>query len=358
MGVLASLRERRHVGELASELVSARKRMLALQDTAGALITCVKALALDIDELGAVELKQSLDDMLAQVRAEAPPAVLMESMQLRQRDTLVFAEQERVYLETRDGELRRIIDVLKDGLSLVGAGNAAYDRTILEKSSRLEAASQLGDIVKLRQTISREVDELRKEVSKKQAQDTHHAAALAEEVEALRRDIEQARSAAATDPLTGAATRSAFDSELARLCDLAAAGGATSSLLMVDVDNFKQINDVHGHPVGDRVLVALVAFCRENVRRGDVVGRWGGDEFAVLLPSASLRVASSKAQRIVKELSKREWSVESERALSFTVSMGVTAWRKGDDPASLIARADQALYRAKRAGRNRAVHSG
>jgi diguanylate cyclase (GGDEF)-like protein len=353
MSLLASLRERRSVGQLSSDLEVSRERALLLQDAAAALIACIKALALDIDELGASGLKSALDATLVRIRAEAPPAELAVELRTRQRDTLVFAEKERRYLEDRDEELRHIIGVLRDGLAEVGEGNAVHDRGILAQGSRLEAASQLGDIVKIRQVISKEIRELRKSVADKQARDAAQTAALTREVEALRRDVERARSAAATDPLTGAANRSAFDGEVSRLCDLAGAGGEGFALLLVDVDHFKVINDTHGHPVGDRVLMALVGFCREHVRRGDMVARWGGEEFAVLLPSASLRVGASKAQRMVKELAKRKWGIDAKGSVSFTVSAGVTAWKKTDDPAALVARADAALYRAKHAGRNR-----
>ncbi len=356
MSLLASLRERRSIGQLSDELAVSRSRSVVLGDAAGALIACVKALALDIDELGAAPLKEALDGMLARLRAEAPPDELAEELVVRRRETLEFADKERRYLADRDAELRHIIGVLSDGLAVVGAGNTSHDRGILEKGARLEAASQLGDLVKIRQVIAREVAGLRLAVADKQARDRAQTAALTGEVERLKRDVSHARIAAATDPLTGAANRSAFDTELARLGELAASGGDGFSLLLLDVDHFKAINDTHGHPVGDRVLLALVGFCRESVRRGDMVARWGGEEFAVLLPSASLRVAARKAQALVDELAKRTWSVGADGAtVRFTISVGVTAWRDGDEPEVLIERVDQAMYKAKQGGRNRMV---
>ena len=96
-------------------------------------------------------------------------------------------------------------------------------------------------------------------------------------------------------PATGAANRAAFDDELARRCQLATAGGDGFALIMVDVDHFKRVNDEHGHAVGDRVLTGLVAFLRPRVRRDDLIARWGGEEFAVVLPGASTRAALKKA---------------------------------------------------------------
>jgi diguanylate cyclase (GGDEF)-like protein len=356
MNLLAAMRERRSIGQLSDELAVTRERSRLLGDAVGALISCVKALALDIDELGSARLKAALDGTLARLRAEAPPAELSEQLGLRQRETLEFADKERRYLEERDAELRHNIGLLTDGLAELGQGNTSHDVTILERGSRIERAAQLGDIVKIRQVISREVNDLRKAVADKQAKDRAHTATLTGEVERLRRDVSHARTAATTDPLTGAANRSAFDSELARLCDLAAAGGDGFALLLLDVDHFKAINDTHGHPVGDRVLVALVAFCRESVRRGDLIARWGGEEFVVLLPSASLRVGARKAQDMSKGLARRRWNIDDANAtVTFTVSIGATAWHEGDDPAGIVARADHAMYKAKQAGRNRVV---
>ena len=356
MSLLASLRERRTIGQLHDQLALVQDRERLLGGGAAALIACVKALALDIDELGSAQLKAALDTTLAQLQSAAPMDQLAEQLRLRQRETLAFAASERQYLADRDAEFRRIIEVLTDGLTAVGDGNTSHDRVILDKGTRLEAAAQLGDIVKIRQVIAREVGELRQAVAAKQAQDRAHTAALTAEVERLRRDVDRAQTAATTDPLTGAANRAAFDAELERLGALATAGGDGFALLLLDIDHFKRVNDAHGHQVGDRVLLALVGFCRAHVRRGDLVARWGGEEFAVLLPSASLRVAARKAEAMVKDLAKRRWTVDGAGAtLTFTVSIGATAWRAGDDATELVARADRAMYQAKQAGRCRVV---
>ena len=169
------------------------------------------------------------------------------------------------------------------------------------------------------------------------------------------RILKSALTAAATDPLTGAANRAAFQTELTRLCDLAAAGGEGFGLLLLDLDHFKNVNDTHGHGVGDRVLMAFAGFCREHVRRGDMVARWGGEELAILLPSATLRAAHGKAQRMVTMLARRAWSVDAKQQLTVTMSAGIAAWTNGDTPESLVERADRGLYVAKRGGRNRAA---
>ncbi|HTE49258.1 MAG TPA: GGDEF domain-containing protein [Kofleriaceae bacterium] len=358
MAILAGLRERRELGQVSEDLRRARARGLVLADATASFIACVKALALDVDEIGAPELKRSLDDTLAAVRAEAPPAELADSVARRSLETLEFAGRERRYLEHRDAELYRIIHLLRDGLSSLTDVDDVFNARLLDRSARLEQVIQLEDLVRVRRAISHEVTELRRQVADKQAQDVARNVELNREVDTLRRDVESARVAAATDPLTGAANRAAFDAELARLIELSAAGGQGFALLMADLDHFKAINDTHGHPVGDRVLVGFVGFCRSKVRRGDMVARWGGEEIAILLPSAALRIAHRKAHSMLKELARHDWAIDGESSLRFTASIGVAAWVAGDTAATLVARADEALYAAKKGGRNRSVRGG
>ncbi len=343
---------------MSQELRGSRERTLLLADATASFIACVKALALDIEEIGAPALKLALDDTLAVLRAEAPAEQLAEALAARKTEALEFAGREREYLTTRDAELYRIIQVLRDGLASVSDVDDVFNRRMLDRGTRLEAASQLGDLVRVREAISREVNELRRQVADKQASDEARAAELAREVDTLRRDVEDARVSAATDKLTGAANRAAFDSEVARLVELAGAGNQGFALLLADVDHFKSINDTYGHQVGDRVLVGFVAFCRSRVRRGDMVARWGGEEIAILLPSASERIAHRKAAALVEQLADQDWVIESGDTIRFTASIGVSAWVSADTAETLVARADEALYRAKQEGRNRAVRGG
>jgi diguanylate cyclase (GGDEF)-like protein len=120
---------------------------------------------------------------------------------------------------------------------------------------------------------------------------------------------------------------------------------------MVDIDRFKQFNDTHGHPAGDRLLQHVSGLIRTSVRQSDIVYRFGGEEFAVLLPDASRSEALAVAERIRAVVESKPLD-----ALAVTVSVGVS-WAEEPDSGRLLESADAALYDAKRAGRNQVVAS-
>jgi len=355
VSLIAGLRERRERGALSEALETSRSRVAVLDDVARSMLDCVQALVLDLDELGASEVRGSLTRLRGRLHAGDAPTPLGDELEAARFAALEFAEAERDYLDRRDAELRRIIQILTDGLGAITATAAAHHRTVLDTGVRFEAASRLSDLVKVRAAITSEVATLRTAVTQRQAAEAKASAALRDEVDQLRGKVERAVHASRVDPLTQAANRAAFDDEVARRCACAAATNQGFALLLLDIDHFKAINDTYGHPVGDRVLNALVAFLRDRVRRDDMIARWGGEEFVVLMPGASLRVAFAKARTLLTQLAASEWTIDQGRSLAFTASIGVTAWREGDEPAALVERADRALYAAKHGGRNRAI---
>jgi diguanylate cyclase (GGDEF)-like protein len=161
---------------------------------------------------------------------------------------------------------------------------------------------------------------------------------------------------ATTDPLTGAKNRRSFlqlfRQELARYQRY----GYQLALLMMDIDHFKEINDSYGHDTGDKVLKVLVAESHGILRGTDLFGRWGGEEFIILLPETSIHQASIVAERLRDNLAKIELSTDSDALIKFTVSIGLTIVNdKNALIDDLVKRADEALYLAKKQGRNRVV---
>jgi diguanylate cyclase (GGDEF)-like protein len=151
-----------------------------------------------------------------------------------------------------------------------------------------------------------------------------------------------------TDPLTRVANRRRLDTELADFCAAPDAGGA---FVLVDVDRFKDFNDRLGHLAGDECLRQIAARLSTHLRRGDLLARFGGEEFAVLLPSASPDEATNMAERLRKAVHSAPVLVDGQD-VCVTASLGLAIRGPGCDPNGLIGAADLALYAAKAAGRN------
>jgi diguanylate cyclase len=240
----------------------------------------------------------------------------------------------------------------------LGDENQAFNAKLYQRSARLEEITYLNDLRKVKEELKQEVEHLKHSIRAKQLQDARRLEALTHEVESLKVDFHKAKQDALTDGLTGVYNRLAFDTQIARLMERNTVTPMPFSLLMTDIDNFKHINDTYGHPVGDRVILAVAQQCKASVRRDDIVARYGGEEFAVLLPGASLRHGLKKARILCKTIASTRYALHVDRpetALLFTVSIGVSACQPGDTVASVVERADQALYTAKRLGKNRAV---
>ncbi len=159
---------------------------------------------------------------------------------------------------------------------------------------------------------------------------------------------------ARTDALTGAANRRHFFPLAREAMGLSRRYRHALSLLMLDIDHFKAINDAHGHQVGDQVLKSLVQVCRQTLRDVDVLGRIGGEEFTVLLPETEAEQALQVAERLRQAIATTEVPLDDGKAVRFTVSIGVATLTSGDgDVDAFLNRADRALYEAKEAGRNR-----
>jgi diguanylate cyclase (GGDEF)-like protein len=171
-------------------------------------------------------------------------------------------------------------------------------------------------------------------------------------------DFRRVASQATTDALTGIANRRSFDEELALEWRRAHRIGDSFALVLLDLDDFKKVNDTHGHPAGDAVLRSVGEALGSGVRQIDLAARYGGEEFVVLVPESDLQGATQLAKRLRVAVSKARTELPDGRLLKVTASFGVAA--KGDlsSAEQLVAAADEALYEAKRAGKNRVVAAG
>lgn len=172
----------------------------------------------------------------------------------------------------------------------------------------------------------------------------------------LRQSVNNTMALAVTDDMTGLYNRRYLDRHLSVMLEKAQSQDRDMALMILDIDHFKAVNDTYGHDAGDAALKEFAARLKRNIRGVDLACRFGGEEFVVLMPDTDHQQAEAVAERVRNAIAERSFDVGAGRPLSLTVSAGVALNEtEGDTPETLIKRADLALYRAKREGRNRVV---
>ncbi len=174
--------------------------------------------------------------------------------------------------------------------------------------------------------------------------------------ERLRDNVQMSIEMAITDALTGLYNRRYMESHVGSLVEQAVSRGKPLTVLVLDIDYFKSINDTYGHDAGDDVLREFAIRIRKSIRGIDLACRYGGEEFVVVMPETDLAVATMVAERLRRRIASEPFPIQQgARAIDVTISIGIAALGRGDNAAGVIKRADRALYRAKRDGRNRVV---
>jgi diguanylate cyclase len=185
-------------------------------------------------------------------------------------------------------------------------------------------------------------------LSKKQADEAESR------IKELEQELEQISELVREDQLTGALNRRGLDETLTRELKRSDRNQSAISIALLDIDNFKQLNDSLGHVAGDRALKHLTQVIKETLRPADTVGRYGGEEFLIVLPDSDMQAGIEVMQRLQRDLTKKFFLHNNERIL-VTFSAGVALRRENEDFEDLVGRADKAMYKAKQAGKNRVV---
>lgn len=175
---------------------------------------------------------------------------------------------------------------------------------------------------------------------------------LERSAQAMEATLRQEQHLASTDTLTGVANRLVFQHRIAEACQRMVTDGITSSLLVLDIDRFKKVNDTYGHAAGDRALRVVAQHLSAELRPDDLLARYGGEEFVAVLTGTGLEEAVHVAERLRRRIERLGFHSR-QQPIRITLSCGVTTLRTEDTPESVFERADRALYQAKRGGRNR-----
>ena len=261
--------------------------------------------------------------------------------ELSSRDSALYDASARV-----EQTVDEVLAMLRDA----GADTARYGEVLATVGGELESAS--GD--QLHRVVGGLLDETRRMAERSKEVEQSLAASNAEIAE-LRDQIAVISNEAMTDALTGLRNRKSFDEQIAERSAEAAETGEPLALLMLDIDHFKRFNDTYGHLLGDEVI-RLVGGCLTNCTKGrDVPCRYGGEEFAVILPATDLHGAATVAEQIRATVAGKKITRKrtNETLGTVTLSIGAAEWHPSEPLEDWVQRADQALYAAKAGGRNR-----
>ena len=244
-----------------------------------------------------------------------------------------------------------------DRLGTVAASTGDYHQKIdrySQKISQAKGIPELNSILKdvMHDTKIAQAEALRTRDEMMAARQEVHDAE--DRIQALESKLEEMSELVREDQLTGSLNRRGLDDVLERELARSERRKTPLCIAMLDLDDFKRLNDTHGHSAGDEALIHLVKVIKDTLRTMDVIARFGGEEFTIVLPETPLDEAVQTVTRVQRELTKQIFMYNQQRLL-ITFSAGVALHAPGEDQAAVIKRADEALYKAKRAGKNRVV---
>lgn len=296
------------------------------------------------------QLQARLTDEPSVRSVRAAQAFLAETRQRQQR---VRAERNAA----RDA-IKLLIQRMLTELGELGEHTDRFQESIgrhAEAVERAQSIESLAGVVRDIVAESRSVQQIVQQTQQRLQLEHSRAGELEARVRELESELRRLSDEATTDALTQVANRrglaAAFEQEQARIVREGEAA-ATLSLALIDIDNFKKLNDTLGHAAGDQALRSLAAAVKERLRPGDRLARFGGEEFVVLLPATGDTDAQEVLTRLQRSLSASLF-MHDDKEVFVTFSAGVTAWRPGETLDAALERADEALYEAKRTGKNR-----
>ncbi|GAB6051096.1 GGDEF domain-containing protein [Hydrogenophilus islandicus] len=257
--------------------------------------------------------------------------------------------------------LKALLAHFLDEVAQMSSLSADYQKELEQAADVIEKASDISEISPLLNQLLEDTRAMHQSIARSHQELTAvkaEAEAAESRVRELEAQVAQLSALVARDPLTGLLNRRGLEESFTREHHRAKRSGTPLSIALIDLDNFKQLNDTLGHQAGDEALLYLARMARTHLRAQDIVGRFGGEEFVVLLPDTSAEDAAEVIRRLQRALTRELFFFnDSHRVITF--SAGVTPVTESDTLESALARADAAMYEAKRSGKNRVVvHKG
>jgi len=323
---------------------------------AGRIFEVVSEIAIESEGLKTSEFRSRLEWCRVRLDKVSDSSTLESTIQEALTLCQNYFRQAQGYLLDREMEIRQVVDVLRQAVGTLTGDADTFNQRMLDSSARLTRLTEIEDLRELKMQIAREVSELSRIVVEKRRQEETMYASMEKRFDLLQDKLRQTRQEGLLDPLTNVGNRRCIDRAINRATR--EPGEKPLILALLDIDDFKVINDDHGHQAGDQALVQVAEWLKAHVRPGDFLGRYGGDEFVILFFDTPLPQAEMRFLQLLANIAGSRFEFadgEELRSARLTLSCGLSVATAGDKPGDLMRRADKALYQAKKHGKNRLV---
>jgi diguanylate cyclase len=364
-GLAADIRGAKTPEQIAAFTARLKKFSYRLQfvaeDQAELRTALLKLLQLIIENIGELVM----DDRWLSGQVSVVTELVGQPLNLRQLDDVERRMKDLIYkqstlkknLNDAQDRLRAMLATFVERLSDFASTTGEYHERIGACAQKISESNNIADLTDVLDVLSQETRAVQLAVQRSHDELLEMRERVEEaeqQIARLQVELAQASEMVRHDALTGVLNRKGLDEAFEREVGRARRKNAPMCLAMLDVDNFKTLNDTHGHDAGDEALVHLARVVRETLRPQDTLARYGGEEFVVILTDTQLDDAVRAMTRVQRELTRKFFLHRNEKIL-ITFSCGVAEMGGDEQPDATIKRADQAMYLAKRAGKNRVV---
>jgi diguanylate cyclase len=331
------------------------------EDQAEIKTSLLKLLHLVFENIGDLSLDEQWlkGQMDALMVASKPPLTLrrLDEVERRLKDVIFKQRDAKERAMQAQEEMRKLLATFIERLSDMTRSTGSFHEKLVENARQIEQAKTIAEIAPVLKEVvgaTRTMAENSRNAGEELQSMRLRAHKTEEELVKLHKELDRVSSQARHDPLTGALNRKGMDEAVDKEVANVRRKETPLSVALLDIDNFKKLNDTLGHAAGDDALAHLSSVARASMRPQDTLARYGGEEFVILLPDTPLDQGVEAMTRLQRELTKRFFLTGSDKIL-ITFSAGVAQLGPEETGAEAIKRADQAMYLAKRAGKNRVI---
>ncbi|MDZ7936873.1 MAG: GGDEF domain-containing protein [Rhodoferax sp.] len=361
--LLKALRQPNHDLVAVKQLLAnySHRLSFAAEDQAEIRVALLKLLHLVFENIGELSLEDQWlkGQMDALMLASAPPLSLrrLDDVERRLKDVIFKQKDAKEKATVAQDDMRKMLATFVERLVQMTKSTGSFQSKLEESAKLIEQAKTIADIAPvLKEVVSATRDMAQQsQISREELESMRTRAAETEvQLAKLHQELDRVSVQARHDSLTGALNRKGLDEAMVREISNVRRKEVPLSVALLDIDNFKKLNDTQGHATGDAALAHLAQVARESLRPQDTLARYGGEEFVILLPDTALDKGIEAMTRLQRELTKKFFLAGTEKLL-ITFSAGVAQLAQKEEAVDAIKRADQAMYLAKRAGKNRVL---